>query len=205
VEKQSVTPILISRLLLAAGLFALAGCQTHLFDRTQPSGDPGSQASLPSGIAIDAPKGYCLDRRSGRRSGVIFASCVRLRGHGAFDPTYGHLLTAAAAGAKNDLSMLAEFLRKGVGRGWLAASGQPADVSIHKMKRSRNALYVELTDRSRPGYLGARGWKAFVNVADQLVVLGVYSGLGPSVSGIDGEELLRSFAQATLAAENAAR
>ena len=81
---------------------------------------------------------------------MIFASCVRLRGHGAFDPTYGHLLTAAAAGAKNDLSMLAEFLRKGVGRGWLAASGQPADVSIHKMKRSRNALYVELTDRSRP-------------------------------------------------------
>ena len=41
-----------------------------------------------------------------------------------------------------------------------------------------------------------------MNVADQLVVLGVYSGLGPSVSGIDGEELLRAFAQATLAAEN---
>ncbi|MDA9053678.1 hypothetical protein N9H65_06285, partial [Planktomarina temperata] len=70
------------------------------------------------------------------------------------------------------------------------------------VKRSRNALYVELTDRSRPGYLGARGWKAVVNVADQLVVLGVYSGLGSSVSGIDGEELLRAFAQATLAAEN---
>ena len=78
-------------------------------------------------------------------------------------------------------------------------------MSIHKMKRSRNALYIELTDQSRPGHLGAHGWKAFVNVADQLVVLGVYSGLGPSVSGIDGEELIRSFAQATLAAENAAQ
>lgn len=196
---------MISRLLLAAGLFALAGCQTHLYDRTQPSGDPGSLASLPSGISIGAPKGYCLDRSSGRRGGVVFASCVRLRGHDAFDPTYGHLLTAAAAGSKNDLPMLARFLRKGAGKGWLAASGQAGDVSIHKMKRSRNALYIELTDQSRPGHLGARGWKAFVNVADQLVVLGVYSGLGPSVSGIDGEELLRSFAQATLAAENAAQ
>ncbi|MDG1505014.1 MAG: hypothetical protein P8Q19_02340 [Planktomarina sp.] len=158
-----------------------------------------------SGIAIRAPKGYCVDRRSGRRSGVIFASCVRLRGHDAFDPTYGHLLTVAAAGAKSDLPMLAGFLRKGSGKGWLAVSGQAGDVSIHKMQQSRNALYVELTDRSRPGHLGARGWKAFVNVADQLVVLGVYSGLGPSVSGIDGEELLRSFAQAALAAENTAQ
>jgi hypothetical protein len=44
-----------------------------------------------------------------------------------------------------------------------------------------------------------------MTVADQLVVLGVYSGLGPSVSGLDGEELIRAFAQATLAAENAAQ
>ena len=101
--------------------------------------------------------------------------------------------------------MLARFLRKRAGKGWLAAQWSTGDVSIHKMKRSRNALYVEMTDRSRPGHLGARGWKAFVNVADQLVVLGVYSGLGPSVSGIDGEELLRAFAQATLVSQNAAK
>ena len=143
---------------------------------------------------MGASKGYCLDRRSGRRSGVVFASCVRLRGHDTFDPTYGHLLTVAVAGAKSDLPMLAGFLRKGAGKGWLAASGQPGDVLIHKMKRSRNALYVELTDLPHPGHLGVRGWKTFVNVADQLVVLGIYSGLGPSVFGIDGEEPLRSFA-----------
>ena len=59
-------------------------------------------------------------------------------------------------------------------------------------------------DRAR-AILARGGWKAVVNVADQLVVLGVYSGLGSSVSGIDGEELLRAFAQATLAAENPAK
>jgi len=160
---------------------------------------------LPSGITIGAPKGYCRDHSSGRRGGVVFASCVRLRGTDAFDPTYGHLLTGAAAGAKGDLQALAGFIRRDAGKAWLAASGQADDVSIHRVKRSRNALYVELTDQSRPGYLGARGWKAFVTVADQLVVLGVYSGLGPSVSGLDGEELIRAFAQATLAAENAAQ
>ena len=187
---------------MAAGIFALAGCQTYLFENTQPAGAPGARVSLPSGITIGAPKGYCRDGRSGRRGAVVFASCVRLRGSDAFDPTYAHLLTGAAAGAKSDLQALAGFVRKDAGKGWLAASGKADDVSIHAVKRSRNALYVELTDRSRPGYLGARGWKAVVNVADQLVVLGVYSGLGPSVSGIDGEELLRAFAQATLAAEN---
>lgn len=160
---------------------------------------------MPSGIIIGAPKGYCRDLSSGRRGGVVFASCVRLRGTDAFDPTYGHLLTGAAAGATGDLQALAGFIRRDAGKAWLAASGQADDVSIHRVKRSRNALYVELTDRSRPGYLGARGWKAFVTVADQLVVLGVYSGLGPSVSGLDGEELIRAFAQATLAAENAAQ
>ena len=123
---------------------------------TQPSGDPGSLASLPSGISIAAPKGYCLDRRSGRRRGVVFASCVRLRGHDAFDPTYGHLLTAAAAGSKSDLPMLAQFLREGAGKGWLAASGQAGDVSIHKMKRSHNALYIELTDDSSDPARGRR-------------------------------------------------
>jgi len=193
---------LISKLLLAAGIFALAGCQLSLVENTQPAGAPGARVSLPSGITIGAPKGYCRDGRSGRRGGVVFASCVRLRGSDAFDPTYAHLLTGAAAGAKSDLQALAGFVRKDAGKGWLAASGKADDVSIHAVKRSRDALYVELTDRSRPGYLGARGWKAFVNVADQLVVLGVYSGLGPNVSGIDGEELLRAFAQATLAAEN---
>ena len=183
----------------------MAGCQTYVVDGVDSARASGAQVSLPSGITIAAPKGYCRDRRSGRRGAVVFASCVRLRRHDAFDPTYGHLLTAAAAGSKSDLPMLARFLRKGAGKGWLAASGQAGGVSIHKMKRSRNALYIELTDQSRPGHLGARGWKAFVNVADQLVVLGVYSGLGPSVSGIDGEELLRSFAQATLAVNNEAQ
>ena len=97
------------------------------------------------------------------------------------------------------------FVRTGAGEGWLAASGKADDVLIHSVKRSRNALYIELTDRSRPGYLGSWGSKAFVNVADPLAVLGVYSGLSPSVSRIDGEELFRAFAQATLAAENSAK
>ena len=187
---------------MAAGIFALAGCQTYLFENTQLAGAPGARVSLPSGITIAAPKGYCRDRRSGRRGAVVFASCVRLSGTDGFDPTYGYLLTATAAGAKTDLPRLAGFVRKEVGKSWLAARGKAENISIHTLKRSRNALYVEMTDRSRPDHLGARGWKAFVNVADQLVVLGVYSGLGSSVSGIDGEELLRAFAQATLAAEN---
>ena len=92
-----------------------------------------------------------------------------------------------------------------MGKGWLAASGKADDVLIHSVKRSRNALYIDRTDRSRLGYLGSWRSKAFVNVADQLVVLGGYSGLSPSVSRIDGEELLRAFAQATLAAENSAK
>ena len=180
----------------------MAGCQTYVVDGVDSARASGAQVSLPSGITIAAPKGYCRDRRSGRRGAVVFASCVRLSGRDGFDPTYGHLLTATAAGAKTDLPRLAGFVRKEAGKSWLAVRGKAEDIAIHTLKRSRNALYVEISDRSRPDHLGARGWKAFVNVADQLVVLGVYSGLGPSVSGIDGEELLRAFAQATLVSQN---
>ena len=136
---------------------------------------------------------------------MVFASCVRLSSNDAFDPTYVNLCTGAAAGSKSDWPTLAGFVRTGAGKGWLAASGKADDVLIHSVERSRNALYIELTDRSRLGYLGSWHSKAFMNVADQLAVLGGYSGLSPSVSRIDGEELLRAFAQATLAAENSAK
>ena len=35
-------------------------------------------------------------------------------------------------------------------------------------------------------------------VADKLVLLGIYAGVGVTVSGIDGEETLRKFAQLIL-------
>jgi hypothetical protein len=81
---------------------------------------------------------------------VVFASCVRLSGRDGFDPTYGHLLTATAAGAKTDLPRLAGFVRKEAGKSWLAVRGKAEDIAIHTLKRSRNALYVEISDRSRP-------------------------------------------------------
>ena len=65
---------------------------------------------------MGAPKEYCLDRRSGRRSGVVFASCVRLRGHDTFDRTYGHLLTVAVAGAKSDLPDARSVFAQGCGQ-----------------------------------------------------------------------------------------
>ena len=57
---------------------------------------------------------------------------------------------------------------------------------------------MEYTDAARPIHLGQRGWKAFVVVADKLVLLGIYAGVGVTVSGIDGEETLRKFAQLIL-------
>ena len=123
----------------------MAGCQTYVVDGVDSARASGAQVSLPSGITIAAPKGYCRDRRSGRRGAVVFASCVRLSGRDGFDPTYGHLLTATAAGAKTDLPRLAGFVRKEAGKSWLAVRGKAEDIAIHTLKRSRNALYVEIS------------------------------------------------------------
>ena len=101
----------------------MAGCQTYVFDRVESARASGAQVSLPIGITIAAPKGYCSDRHSGRRGAVVFASCVRLSGTDGFDPTYGYLLTATAAGAKTDLPRLAGFVRKEAGKRWLATRG----------------------------------------------------------------------------------
>jgi len=57
---------------------------------------------------------------------------------------------------------------------------------------------VEYTDSARPAHLGQRSWKAFVVVADKLVLFGIYAGVGVTASGVDGEENLRKFAQLIL-------
>ena len=94
--------------------------------------------------------------------------------------------------------MLANFVKSPEGLSALAMNNVSDDVLIYNIETSRRAVYVEFSDLGRPEYLGQRGWKAFLIVGDSLVILGGYSGVGASVSGDDGEELLREFAQSTL-------
>ena len=157
---------------------------------------------LAGGILITAPEGYCIDRRYGRRNfskvGLVFASCVRLEESNDLDHTFAHLLTASNAGAKVEVSVLANFVKSREGLSALAMNNVSDDVLIYNIETSHRAVYVEFSDLGRPEYLGQRGWKAFLIVKNSLVILGVYSGVGTSVSGVDGEELLREFAQSTL-------
>lgn len=196
--------ILISKTFLAVSLFILAGCQvsnvsniTGLFNKNF-----SQSGQLAGGILITAPEGYCIDRRYGRRNfskvGLVFASCVRLEESNDLDHTFAHLLTASNAGAKVEVSVLANFMKSREGLSALAMNNVSDDVLIYNIETSHRVVYVEFSDLGRPEYLGQRGWKAFLIVENSLVILGGYSGVGASVSGVDGEELLREFAQSTL-------
>jgi len=196
--------ILISRIILAASVLLLAGCQLADISISNSlfASAPMSSGKLAGGVIVQAPEGYCLDQSSTRRgvtrNGLVFASCVRLQGSNEFDPTYGHVLTVTNAGPKIDLSVLSGYIKSAAGRAALSDDDQSTGIFIHETKVTRNAVYVDYTDSARPVHLGQRGWKAFVVVADKLVLLGIYAGVGVTVSGIDGEETLRKFAQLIL-------
>ena len=102
------------------------------------------------------------------------------------------------AGPEIYLSVLSGYIKSAAGRAALSDDDQSTGIVIHETKVMRNAVYVEYTNSARPAHLGQRGWKAFVVVADKLVLLGVCAGVEVTVSGVDGEEILREFAQLIL-------
>jgi len=179
--------ILISRIILAATVLLLAGCQLAGISISNSlfASAPMSSVKLAGGVIVQAPEGYFLDQSSTRRgvtrTGLVFASCVRLQGSNEFDPAYGHVLTVTNAGSKTDLSVLSGYIKSAVGRAALSDDDQSTGIVIHETKVTRNAVYVEYTDPARPVHLGQRGWKAFVVVADKMVLLGIYAGVGVTV------------------------
>lgn len=191
-------------LYMAAGLVFLSGCQlSDIAGLTGASAEgPGvvqESAELRGGVIVAGPSGYCVDGASGKRgftqAGLVLASCVRLKDQEAFDPTFGHLLTAASVGdAANDLPGLAAFLRSDDGAAILASNADAGTIVIHEIITSKSAVYVDYSDSGRPEHLGQRSWKAFLNVADKLIVLSVYQGVGEPVAGGHGETVARDFA-----------
>lgn len=186
--------------LIASFLFLGAGCTlTDIGGTSQIA----TTATLSGDVSISGPQGYCVDPANGKRgfgrSGAVLASCVRLQESDAFDPTFGHLLTASTVGAAiHDLEQIAIFVRSDAGRQALSSSNSADDVELHQVTQSSRAVYVELTDSARPSHLGRRSWRAFTNVKGRLVILGVYQGVGEPVAGSAGEDTARDFAATVL-------
>ena len=114
--------ILISRIILAASVLLLAGCQLAdiSINNSLFASALMSSGKLARGMIVQAPEGYCLDQSSNQRgvtrAGLVFAGCVRLPGSNEFDPTYGHVLTVTNAGPKINLSVLSGFIKSAAGR-----------------------------------------------------------------------------------------
>lgn len=186
-------------------LMALAGCgglpklpSLPFLDGAEPAEIRGA-ITLDSGLKVQGPFGYCVtgDSPRSRRgtSMVTLASCVILREEDAFDPTDGRLLTVSVSElAAQKLPSLRSYLESDAGRDALSAGGDGSTVTIHRIEKSRVAIYVDYTDTSRPEKLGQRSWKGFLNLNDALIILGVNAGVGLSVEGDIGEGLMRDLA-----------
>ena len=196
------------KIALAIGsLVALTGCQFNpvkSFAASLPEGAVPITRSLPGGVVIRGPEGYCLDNQTkhiGLRDGAVtLASCARLATDKVVpDFTDGRLLTATSlrSGPAN-LQAVGAFLKTHDGRRLLSSSGAANTVTVHRVRVTRAGVYVDYTDTARAVKLGARAWRGILNVHGKYVLLGVYAGKGESVAGDAGEQLIREFAEKIL-------
>ena len=83
-QKQNGMSILISRIILAASVLLLAGCQIAdlSINNILFASALMSSGKLAGGVIAQALEGHCLDqsstRRRAARAGLVFGSCVRL-------------------------------------------------------------------------------------------------------------------------------
>jgi len=204
------------RVLLAAVLFGLAGCETSGL------GTAASRTTVNvagDAITVIAPTGFCVDNKSTSvdRTGafVLMSDCDLLSGQPASrTDIVGAALTASISngglGGEGDdpvqsLADLQEFVDTGEGKALLSRSGQSNGVRILSTMQHGDVLFVLVEDRGRQPIAGVEQqfWRAFLELGDRLVVLSVLEFEGAGVSSQDGLNLLSSLASSLQRANGA--
>lgn len=161
---------------LVLALAGLAACQTPL------AGEGARSLALYDGaLRATGPRGYCVDPLASRPEsgfavlgacGLIDAAGIMPQADGFVTIQAGAAGTATVTGAEADLAAL---LRKPQGAGLLTDSGDPDSVTISEIGRAEGLVTVRFTDSAPPQVAGlaAEEWRAFLDLGDRLVTVGV--------------------------------
>lgn len=162
-------------------------------------------------IVVAAPQGFCIDRRSTRRSAagafVLVGDCALLGPVGGrARPPVGAVMTASVstaglgegARAAQSLARLASFAATPAGLSALGRSGESARTRILATRTRGDALYLLVEDAGpqRGPELDRRFWRAFLEVGGRLTVLSLLAFEDAGIDPQRGLELLTAFADA---------
>jgi len=132
-------------------------------------------------VTVQGPEGYCVDSRISRpaRGFAALASCALISDiavvpgiEGLITVQVGDAGSAIVGGAEQDLSAI---LRSQTGAGLLANNGDPETVVMDTVETSAGLVIVHFTDTAPPIVDGLEQleWRAFLDLGDRLVTIGV--------------------------------
>jgi hypothetical protein len=161
---------------LAVALAGLAACDTPL-----PGQGTRSLALYDGTVRAQGPDGYCIDPAASRPDTgfAVLGACGLLVSAGIMPQTDGFITvqvgaegTATVSGSEDDLATL---LRLPVGAALLTDAGNPATVSIGQIDRGDGLVSVRFSDSAPPPVDGLMDeeWRAFLDLGDRLVTIGV--------------------------------
>lgn len=160
-------------LALVAGL---AACDAPL-----PGQATRSLAVADGAVRVQGPDGYCVDTTTSRPdTGFAVLGACNLLGAGGGAPSSDGFITiqvggpgsAIVAGSEGDLAVL---LRTAQGAALLTDQGNASTVTINQLDRGDGLVSVRFSDRAPPPVDGltAEEWRAFLDIGDRLVTIGV--------------------------------
>jgi len=163
----------------ALALTAVAGIAAC--DMPMPGQGTRSLALYDGAVRAQGPDGYCVDPASSRPDtgfavlgacGLLFATGIMPQTDGFITVQVGEAGSATVAGSESDLATL---LRLPLGAALLTEAGNPATVSIGQIDRGDGLVSVRFSDRAPPPVEGlmAEEWRAFLDIGDRLVTIGV--------------------------------
>ncbi len=146
------------------------------------SGNGGPSLPLYNGaVMAQGPEGFCADSRLSRpaRGFAALVSCA-LVSDLAIVPSIDGLITiqagdAGTAGVTGSEATIAEGLRTASGAAILSRSGTAAEIDLDTVETSPGLVIVHFTDTGAPIAEGVEQpeWRAFLDLGDRLVTIGV--------------------------------
>jgi hypothetical protein len=163
-------------LAVVLALVGVTACDTPL-----PGQGTRSLGLYGGAVTVQGPEGYCVDPGASRPDSgfAVMGACGLLVAAGMMPQTDGFITvqvgaagTATVAGSEGDL---AELLRTPQGAALLTDAGNARTVTLGQIDRGEGLVSVRFADSAAPPVEGLmqEEWRAFLDLDDRLVTIGV--------------------------------
>lgn len=194
----------LAAFLLLSGCFETAPLREAATRGMAPASGPQQVRVIDGAVTVTGPAGYCVDPEATRETDIeAFVLLVRCRGTVRPSPVLSATITGTEAPDSADPGAWAEvaaFLGTLPGRAQLSRSGDPEDVTIHRLTYSDASIWLLIEDRGNPDSLDERYWRAILPIEGRITTLSVLAAREHPFDENAGLALLTRFVMSMRAA-----